>query len=259
MDKRNVTGDIRITGQVKADFPADIIEAYKASNRHTDAQEEKENSREDKRFKIECVTLFFVILLAVVSLVQTKQAIKSTQAAMISATAAQESVRSARDQFHLENRAYLFPGEVEEVLGGYAVIKIPIINTGHVPTKGSHLRINYERMDSSGTVLEDRVYDYETQAEIPPGHDAYFFTVGIPAMPSDDLSQLAKGREGLLLRGRMEYDSGFGIRDTMYLCYDYQSTRGHWRNCSGQSMSIWLNDAPQRNPKDLQPIPAPSR
>jgi hypothetical protein len=43
---RHVDGEIRVSGQVKADLPPDFVEEYKTANRD-------ETSRENKRFIVE--------------------------------------------------------------------------------------------------------------------------------------------------------------------------------------------------------------
>jgi hypothetical protein len=91
--RRRVEGEVRVTGQIKADLPPDLVEEYKTANRDN-------TSREGKRFIIERVTLGLVILVAFLNIVQSWQAIKS-------ANAATQAVIQSATQFQQDQRPYV--------------------------------------------------------------------------------------------------------------------------------------------------------
>ncbi len=95
--KHRIEGDVRVDGQIKTNLPPDLVEEYKASNRESSAREYRTEIREKRRFVVEIVTLGFVALVAVISLVQVWLARRSTDAAVAAAAAAQKSVDSARE------------------------------------------------------------------------------------------------------------------------------------------------------------------
>ena len=166
--------------------------------------------------------------------------------------AARTSLNASIDEFHLENRAYLSADEpAEETLGGWGQIRVPISNTGHVSALRSHLRINFERLSSGMKILDDRVEDMRVQDQITPGARSYFLLITMPNLSSENYAEVGNGRQSLYVRGRLTYDSGFGIKDTLYLCFIFQNQRGRWVNCSGNGDSVWLNDAKRRDIEKL--------
>lgn len=247
-NERRISGDVHIAGHVEAILPRDLVETYKSADRQSNAREKGRDRREHWRFVVEIITVAFVVLVALVGMFQAYQTKRSTDATGIAAIAARDSVQTARDQFRLENRAYLSVGDPENIFDSYFVVKIPIFNNGHVPTNGDHLKLWFMRLGKNLALTEVRVFDYETTAHIPPGKDAYFYTITMPTTPVEDQGRKFGPEEGIRLKGMMDYDSGFGDRDTLYMCYDYIFSKGAWRNCSGQSMNIWLNDATKIDP-----------
>ena len=128
---------VRVSGQVVADLPPGLIEEYKANNKEANTREKGYEGREDKRFNIEHITLAFVVAVAFISGFQAYEAKMSTDAATIAADAARDSVQTTRDQFHLENRAYLSAGDPEEIFNDYFVIKIPSSTVVRSPRTGT--------------------------------------------------------------------------------------------------------------------------
>ncbi len=89
--QRQIEGRVEVSGKVEAGFPPTLVEEYKTSN-------DKVDRREDKRFQVEKATLAFVVVVAALSFIQTKQAIKGADAAKQAADAA-----SAANEITAEN------------------------------------------------------------------------------------------------------------------------------------------------------------
>jgi hypothetical protein len=90
--KRKISGDVYVRGEVQIDLPS-VKENRSAADR-------KKESREQKRFLVEGITLFFVVVVAVLNFLQTSQA-------TLSANAAVESVRQSERNFRIEAAPYI--------------------------------------------------------------------------------------------------------------------------------------------------------
>jgi hypothetical protein len=162
------------------------------------------------------------------------------------ADAAKSAAETARQTLESVDRAYLSSGEPEEVLGGWGVIKIPISNTGHIPTDSTNLRLNFERMTPQGRVLEDRVMEIKTKPSIEPGRNTYFLVIGMPRTDNGTAAAITHRAQILLVRGHLSYGNGFGKSDMLELCYAYHPEKLKWIDCSRDTADIDLNDAKHR-------------
>lgn len=71
-NRRTITGDINVVGKVDANLPPDLVKEYINSSQGTEA-------RENSRFRIEKITLVFVIAVAVFTLIQVWLAVRTMQ------------------------------------------------------------------------------------------------------------------------------------------------------------------------------------
>jgi hypothetical protein len=92
-NRRRIDGEVRVAGQIKTDFPPDLVKEYKTTKG-------QENTRENKRFIVECITLASLLFVAVLNSVQTCNSARSAKAAA-------DSVGVARATLDLENRPWL--------------------------------------------------------------------------------------------------------------------------------------------------------
>ena len=79
---RHSTGDIDIRGEVKTEFPAKLVEEYVNAN-------DKNERRERKRFRVELISLFLLLLVAIANII-------ATHMSSISADAARDAAKTAR-------------------------------------------------------------------------------------------------------------------------------------------------------------------
>ena len=145
-------------------------------------------------------------------------------------------------------------------MGGYGLIRFPIVNYGH--TTASHITVSshFERgqinLSTTAAVLLD-ARDLAVSGVptiIPSEKPTFYMAVFIPQQGSSDYRfELAKGTQYLVARGFIAYDSGFGERDTAAWCYDWQPSHSRWESCHG-SAEMWLdkaqNAAQQNSPKN---------
>ena len=189
------------------------------------------------------------------------QASDSRQAAL-AAQAREESIKEATnaslqasralqatiDNFHLEQRAYLVPTEppTGPLNDGIGLLRIPIRNYGHVSARNATLFINY-RVNSQGDpmpLVDHRQFTTEAAAEIPPGDTpTYQWSIFLPGYGPEGNALLTSGNEFVHVDGELSYDTGFGKRDSIAVCYLFQTVRNRWEGCS-QTQHVWMNDVP---------------
>lgn len=127
--KRKVTGELHVRGEIEANIPRVAIQEYRAVI-------QENTPRDNWRFTVECVTLFFVIAVAIMGCIQTRQAI-------ISAGAAQSAAQTAKSTLTASQGAYVTIGRKDGTVAEFATSKdhpdenVPLIvyfqNTGHIP------------------------------------------------------------------------------------------------------------------------------
>ncbi len=139
--QREIKGHVNVGGEIKAHLPPTFVEEYKASN-------EKADRREDKRFRIEKATLVSVVIVAALSLIQTRQAIKSAEAAKQAADAASaanditaESVRARIDVDSVKLSQPI-------AIGGATNVTAVLKNTGQTPAYNVRTGITQTRGES---------------------------------------------------------------------------------------------------------------
>lgn len=114
-ETHHVNGDIRIAGDVNANLPPDITKEYVSSS-------QKENTREDRRFVVERITLVFVILVAIISMAQF--------------CASRLAIQQAKDQFVADQRPYLLIHRISTVhmaVGDPMMADVQWVNFGKTP------------------------------------------------------------------------------------------------------------------------------
>jgi len=100
-EKREISGAIRIAGEIETEFPPDIKDEYITSSRDSTA-------RERKRYKVERVTLGFVILVALLNLIQAVESVRS-------ANASHASINQAENNRRDDDRAWIVISQIEVI------------------------------------------------------------------------------------------------------------------------------------------------
>ena len=165
-----------------------------------------------------------------------------------SADAAQGALARTTDQFNIGNRAYLSAGPPVEMMG-WNMVRIPINNGGHVQTRSTSLRMDYQRIATvNGPItrfiktLEHRKRTFATKDHISPGQGSYSLVFVTPNAPPEDRKAIAAGDETLIVRGTLAYDAGFGEGDSLFFCFDYQALKKGWEVCGGDSTEIIMDE-----------------
>ena len=98
--KREVRGAVHVSGEVNTTLPTELLEEYKSSNKSSDRLEKK-------RFTLEKATFLFVAIVAVLSWVQTKEAIRSASATVVAANATALQANTSADQLEIAERPWV--------------------------------------------------------------------------------------------------------------------------------------------------------
>ena len=149
--ERYISGNIGVVGQVEANFPRELIEEYKTSNRQAHTRENARDRREVWRFRVEIITLIFVVFVALLSIIQSRQSVRT-------ANAAAEANKLAKANFWLDERPFIdtrftgMPHPVPEMLG-LPVASFAYKNYG----KGPALRVRVATWIFTGPTQEQEV------------------------------------------------------------------------------------------------------
>jgi len=201
---RKVSGKIHVEGEIKTQLPPKLIEDYATSNEKTDR-------RVDKRFLVEIITLLFVIIVAIMSFLQTKQAIKS-------ADAAQKSTSIANQSLHIAERAYLNLGPMtpSSFNSKTKTLVFSIVNTGHLPAED--LKLTFYKLaanvdsPSAKNVREDDVVDfgktYTHAGTINPMPAGSPNTIAV-YIDNMDTERADAGLQKIVIGGVSTYKAGF--------------------------------------------------
>lgn len=157
-NQRRVSGEITVSGIVETNLPKKLVEEYAASNTKTDA-------REDYRVKLEAITLFFAILVAIFAFIQSCASVKSAKSAQASADAANASVEEIRKQTEITQRPWISvevtPNSdlfwVDTPDGKYPglSVKFSVKNEGHSIAKAVQLDLKYFASDPRNPIAPD--------------------------------------------------------------------------------------------------------
>jgi hypothetical protein len=181
-DQCRISGDVNVSGKVETQFPPNLVEEYKTSSG-------KNDRREDKRFIVEIVTLGFVILLGILGLIQSCQAIKSANGVV---TANQ----IAKDNFRTDQRPYLIrgvsstPATLEIVAdgphAGQLRFGIPFENYGKSPAivTGQNIHIAVGKDEVLGISFDQG--SFTSTGIFPAGDKPIFFAYSEKLTPEQD-------------------------------------------------------------------------
>ena len=216
-EKREVRGDIGITGELKAIFPPAFVDEYKASN-------DKESAREDKRLGLEKYTFIFVVVVAVLSLIQTCQS--------------RESLKLASQSLQIGERAYISIGtphfDWEE-----SGIKLPLLNTGHIPSGYLHSEIHEATYVGSpkDSVKSMRLIEgHWGKSEfknVDPTPASALFALFV-RIDSSSQAALNAGTQRIIYAGKVFYNDGFP--DSPERSFDFCAVSFYLASEKAQSM-----------------------
>jgi len=173
---------------------------------------------------------------------------ESADAAKSAADTAARTLTTTIAQFHLQNRAYLIPGEPSGNDGGFGLLRIPIRNYGHVSAKSTTINGKFEHIGIHSLQNPDnRIISIRAQTDVPPGDaPTYEWLIFTPAMKPEIVNAINHNQETLRVLGTLSYDSGFGDIESIGICYGYQPIRHQWELCGGTT-TVRLDDAPKKD------------
>lgn len=143
--QRNISGRIRVDGEIRATIPQKLIEEYRTSG-------QDENKREKYRVKVETATLVCVFLVAILTLIQTGQTIRATSIAAA-------TLGSTKDANRRDLRPYVYASKLEgsgEMLKGEPVSGIASIsNSGKTPAINVHGCADFATLSNGSPISDD--------------------------------------------------------------------------------------------------------
>jgi hypothetical protein len=138
------------------------------------------------------------------------------------------------------------------------VFKFPVRNTGHTPSSWIKGKIRYERLDieeftkhpksySTMPFIEERTVEVMSNHPIPPDQADHSITIMLPQLSQSDFDAIDANKQGLMIRGKFEYDTGFKSIDVFDVCARYDGKTGTWKGCGGGSgINIDLGQTPPK-------------
>jgi hypothetical protein len=199
-EARKISGKINVSGEIEANIPKSVIEQYKAAR-------QENTPRDNARFFVECITLGFVMLVAVFGGIQTCQSVRSSSAAVSAAD-------TAKDALHISERAYIaaLPPELDVP---HKLLTLSFVNNGHIPTgraQATLFAITHPGSTPEGHWSKTEYSEIQPRGE---GQEAQL-TLGLEAL---DINQFSAGRQIVTVAGTIAYDDGFKTIQTTDICY----------------------------------------
>ncbi|HVN92904.1 MAG TPA: hypothetical protein VMT38_04380 [Terracidiphilus sp.] len=225
----NVSGNIRVTGEIETHVPPKLAEERKAF-------EQRKDTRDSYRFVVEIVTAFLLAIYAGVTILMYCANMKAAKAAEDAANAAKSANTINRAATTIANRAWLtvtrnppFP-TLEKI--DYLVFPWEIENTGKTPTgpvsidvvveivnSGEEPSFNYSQghvLQMFGTVFPNKALPFQA---------ILFKSDQTPARLSpEDRKKLSKGKAYLATFGKINYSDSFGPHWTQFCEWDHFAT-----------------------------------
>ena len=152
----------------------------------------------------------------------------------------------------LSQRVYLKSDDPQSMLGGYGLLKLPLINYGHVPCHWFKAKVNYGVADIASVLrgdpnhpvpvklVDERSITVSSSKFISPNVD-HWFMVKLPPLPKNQLNALRANRISLIVRVKFEYDTGFNSSDTVETCAAYSGAVKRWVSCGSGSTDVDLS------------------
>jgi hypothetical protein len=147
---------------------------------------------------------------------QAGQAIIQAQEATIAARAAKSAADTAKDALHISERAYLSV-QNPEIRYDRNSIRLPVVNTGHLPAEGTNY-VSYLVVETNeGTI---RKHWYHHLGTVASGDHLTGMDQVIKEM---DKGALHNGTQHIVIAGRLWYRDGFADTPVAEATYCYQS------------------------------------
>jgi hypothetical protein len=199
--KRKITGELHVRGEIEANIPRAAMEQYKAAI-------QENTSRDNWRFAVECITLFFVIVVAILGIIQTRQSIRS-------AGAARDAADTNKASLHVAERAYLSISAPS--YDSQKTITFQLVNTGHLAAEDVKLLVYRlaipptPRPGSTLYQLSDVIDFGKTELKIPSIPNMQSGLPNIISAVFDNLDPTRTGINGteLVVGGFVDYKAGF--------------------------------------------------
>lgn len=201
--KRKITGEIHVRGNVEANIASAAIQQYKAAR-------QENTSRDNWRFAVECITLGFVILVAAVGIFQAKQSSKS-------ADAAASAANTAASALHISEQAYISVQNPEMDYQAHE-IRLPVVDTGHLASTAVHI-VSHLVVLNNNVVIVRRAF-HTNFTTIPPGDHKSYIHMGVSQMEHDAIHA---GIQKIIVAGRIRYETGFSDLKPGEFSYCYQT------------------------------------
>jgi hypothetical protein len=145
-----------------------------------------------------------------------------------------------RSTLIFSEHAYLSVDNPVELLGGWAVVKFPVMNSGHVAASVLAIDVDLLRFTlptaDPPVLLEDRLISEKNGDSIKPGETNYGIIISVPHFSQADIEGINSGKQALSLRGRISYDNGFKQIDKIQFCGQFDAAfRHHWQTCASSA------------------------
>jgi hypothetical protein len=174
---------------------------------------------------VETLTFIAVVWYACIASGQLIQMNKQYPELQKSADAAKKSADTASDTLTFSERAYVHIGPIESDFRakGNSVIRIPIENSGHIPSPQMAIDGVITRLRKG----ESSPFDVQPlkaggdETQIPPGTGYYKITLDLKNWPPEEIKRILADNERVGIAGTLDYATGFGKRDQSSFCFYY--------------------------------------
>ncbi len=139
-------------------------------------------------------------------------------------------IEVTEETLELSQRAYVHVGHIELDLAA-GMVKIPLENSGHLPSPSVSLEIMQvrQRKNEQLPLFKAARHFGGDKTPLPPGVG---YITAMFEVPATEVAAIAKGEEIVKIAGAVNYDTGFNKRDSSPFCFEYDITSyAKWDPC----------------------------
>jgi len=214
--KRKVTGKVHVEGEIQVHLPPNVEKENSAAN-------SKRETRETVKQWVDGITLFFVILVAFFSGIQTYQSIKTTKASIDANTI-------TRDNFKIQAAPYIDVVQVFTERGpqGQEALSFQLKNYGTTP--GLDVR-SLARFDSDNPNLgipNFRWDENEAKGSIPMSPGGLYSVHLHDILTNEQVMQYRSGHQPAFFAISIWYSDVWKNRQQVIFCEEFQPSNQQW-------------------------------
>lgn len=217
--KRKIDGKVHVSGEIEIHVPPDV-------HKQQTAADNKKDAREKRKEVIDGVTLFFVVIVAGLSAVQTRQSIRSADAAKTAADAANDSLVLTRAQIlpsihpiSINVREEILPNKLTKIQNAFK-------NTGNTTAYDVQSFATSQSIITGNQPVFEFKQFIQSKGTIGAG-DTFDSPLFLPSLNEVQIEQVMRNERKLYITGLIMYRDITHVTHHTYYCFVFEPATGN--------------------------------